>query len=255
MSNIPKLKFRVMSLEENIEIIKWAFFEDNGSLDVHKYTIEYFNELSLLNINDSKDKIYNTIEQVVTKYYNEYKNKIESETKRYNELWKEYNDKYFKMLSEFFKIDFPAKLEVIDAKVGLIPVFPRYLESFSFAVSTNISDTKLINISVHETLHFLWFEKWKALHPETPTRHYDSPYIEWKYSEMVTDPILNNKPFNELFSFEERGYDSFYELYDDDNLVMDNLRKIYSSDDNIDNKINDGYTYISNYFNDIKKRK
>lgn len=248
MSNIPKLKFRVMSLEENIEIIKWAFFEDNGSLDVHKYTIEYFSELSLLNINDSKDKIYNTIEQVVTKYYNEYKNKIESETKRYNELWKEYNDKYFKMLSEFFKIDFPAKLEVIDAKVGLIPVFPRYLESFSFAVSTNISDIKLINISAHETLHFLWFEKWKALHPETPTCHYDSPYIEWKYSEMVTDPILNNKPFNELFNFEERGYDSFYELYDDDNLVMDNLRKIYSSDDNIDNKINDGYTYISNYF-------
>ena len=62
---------------------------------------------------------------------------------------------------------------------------------------------------------------------------------------MVTDPILNNKPFNELFNFRERGYDSFYELHDGDILVMDKLRDIYSTNDNIDIKIKNGFEYIN----------
>ena len=97
----------------------------------------------------------------------------------------------------------------------------------------------------------MWFEKWKQIHPETPRREYDSPYITWKYSEMVTDPILNNKPFSELFSFEEQGYDSFYTIYDGEELVMDNLRKIYAEDISIDEKINKGFRYI----NSLEKHK
>lgn len=61
------------------------------------------------------------------------------------------------------------------------------------------------------------------MHPETYRRCFDYPYIELEYSEMVTDPILNNKPFNSLFQFTERGYDSFYELYDGEELVKKNL--------------------------------
>ena len=85
--------------------------------------------------------------------------------------------------------------------------------------------------------------------PETPKEHYDSPYMEWKYSEMVTDPILNNKPFNELFSFKEKSYDSFYQIHDNDELVMDKLRRIYASNDDIDTKINKGYDYLKKILN------
>ena len=53
---------------------------------------------------------------------------------------------------------------------------------------------------------------------------------------MVTDPILNNKPFSDMFEFAEHGYDSFYELKDGDAKVMDNLRKIYSTDMPIEKK-------------------
>ena len=92
------------------------------------------------------------------------------------------------------------------------------------------------------------------MHPEIPRREYDSPYISWKYSEIVTDPILNNKPFSDLFGnvFIERGYDSFYELKDGDNLVMDILRDIYSEDIPIEEKINKGYNYIINILNNTK---
>lgn len=66
---------------------------------------------------------------------------------------------------------------------------------------------------------------------------------------MVTDPILNNKPFNILFDFKEKGYDSFYELFDNDDLVMDKLIKIYFTDDSIEDKIENGFVYINTYFN------
>lgn len=46
--------------------------------------------------------------------------------------------------------------------------------------------------------------------------------------------------------FVERGYDSFYELYDNENLVMDNLRNIYSENISIEDKMNKGFEYINN---------
>ena len=83
-----------------------------------------------------------------------------------------------------------------------------------------------------------------------------SPYISWKYSEMVTDPILNNKPFSDMFDdvFIERGYGSFYEIKDGDNFVMDVLRNIYSENISIDEKIDKGFDYIKRVLSDSKEK-
>lgn len=250
---VPKIIFKEMTLEENIDTIKWAYFENNGALSVHDYTIEYFPELAIFDDNTSKEIVYKKIEEVVTKEYNQFRERIKNETIRYNDIWKKYNDKYLTLLSNYFNVEWQP-IDIIVGKVGLIPVFPRYLDECSFSVSTNLDDWFLIKISAHETLHFIWFEKWRQMHPEIPRREYDSPYISWKYSEMVTDPILNNKPFSDLFGsvFIERGYDSFYELKDGDNLVMDILRGIYSEDIPIEEKINKGYNYIINILNNTK---
>ena len=244
---IPKIKFTEMTLEENINIIKWAYYEKNEALSIHDYTIQCFPELANLDNNTPKKEVYKKIEEVVSKKYEQNNEKIKSEIKRYNDIWEKYNDKYFSMLSNYFNIDWP-EIDTINCTVGLIPVFPRYLDSFSFSISTGIADWKLIETSAHETLHFIWFEKWKQIHPETPRKEYDSPYLVWQYSEMVTDPILNNKPFSEIFEnlFVERSYDSFYELYDKDNLVMNNLRNIYSENIPIEEKMNKGFIYIKN---------
>lgn len=249
---VPKIEFKPMTLDENIDIIKWAYYDDNGVLSIHDYTIEYFPELAKIDMNLSQSEVYTIIEKVVSNAYNENKLNIEKEVTKYNSLWKKYNDIYFKTLSDYLEIEWPTKIDIIEGKVGLIPVFPRYLDSFSFAISIKVDDWKIIETCAHETLHFLWFEKWKKLHPETPRREYDSPYIPWQYSEMVTDPILNNKPFIDMFEFEEKGYDSFYEIYDGKSLVMDNLRQIYNKDIPINEKINEGFNYVKNI---LKKRK
>lgn len=249
---LPKIRFREMTLEENIEVIKWAYFEDNGALSVHDFTVKYFPELANLDPNLARDKVYRVIEEVVTSDYNKYKERITKETEKYNSLWKKYNDKYFETLSLYLGVNWPNNVNEIVATVGLIPVFPRYLDRFSFSISTGVDELQLSEVCAHETLHFLWFEKWKKIYPETKRREYDSPYLVWQYSEMVTDPILNNKPFSDMFDFNERGYDSFYEIDDNGCKVMDNLRKIYSKNISIEEKINEGFEYINRILNNKK---
>lgn len=242
---IPKLQFSEMTLRENIDIIRWGYYEDDEVLDVHHYITKYFPELDGFDKNCSREEIYQKIEEVVTKEYHYYYEKIKSEVKRYNEIWKKYNDSYFSLLSKYFDVLWP-EIDVIEVGVGLIPVFPRDLDKFSFSISIDVDENKLIEVTAHETLHFMWFEKWKKIHPETPRIEYDDPSIIWQYSEMVTDPILNNKPFSLLFHhrFVERGYDSFYQLKEGDALVMDYLREIYSKNISIDEKINQGFIYV-----------
>lgn len=241
----PKLKFRKMSLQENIELIKWAYYENDDLFNIHNFTIKYFPKLENLGKNLSKEKINQIIENVVRESYEKHKNEIEKEIKRYNAIWQPYNDLYFKTLSNYLNISWPNNIDIVEGRVGLIPVFPRYLDSFSFSVSINMSDQQLIETCAHETLHFLWFEKWKTIYPETPRAEFESPYIVWQYSEMVTDPILNNKPFSNIFDFQEKGYASFYEMYDGKTLVMDKLRKIYSKNITTEEKIKNGFDYIT----------
>lgn len=241
---IPKIKFRAMTLEENIDLIKWAYYEGNGVLSIHDFTIQYFPELANIDDSLSQKEVYKIIENVVRDEYNKCQLTLDAEVKRYNALWEKYNDKYFTTLSSYLGVDWPLNIDVIEGQIGLIPVFPRYLDSFSFSLSIGIDAWKIIETCAHESLHFLWFEKWKVVYPEIPREEYESPYVTWQYSEMVTDPILNNHPFSNMFDFKEKGYDSFYEIYDGDLLVMNVLRNIYSEDIPIEEKITRGFDYI-----------
>ena len=83
---IPIIKFREKTLQENIDTIKWAYYEKNGSLSVHDFTISYFPELSVFDDDTSQEVVYKKIEEVVTKEYNEYLERIKSEAKRYNDI-------------------------------------------------------------------------------------------------------------------------------------------------------------------------
>lgn len=151
---LPRIIFKEMTLKENIDVIKWAFFENNGALSVHDFTIKYFPQLANLDSNMSKSEIYKIIEEVVTNDYNKYKDRITSETERYNMLWEQHNSSYLKTLSSYLNIEWPNDLKEINATVGLIPVFPRYLDDFSFSIGTGVDDSKLLEVCAHETLHF-----------------------------------------------------------------------------------------------------
>ena len=73
---LPKIIFKVMTLQENIDIIKWTYFDNNGVLSVHDFTIKYFPQLANLDTNLSRNEIYKVIEEIVTNDYIKYKDMI-----------------------------------------------------------------------------------------------------------------------------------------------------------------------------------
>ena len=42
---MPRVRFKVMSLEENIENIKWMFFDTIGEFSIRDALIQYFPDL------------------------------------------------------------------------------------------------------------------------------------------------------------------------------------------------------------------
>ena len=244
----PMILFEVMSLAENIEWVKWAYNLDDDLLSPHYYTLELFPELKSIS-KDASENIKNSIiEKIVTIHYNEHKDEIKKAVERYREIWKSYNDKYFEVLTNYLKADFDKNLSFIHVLVGLMPVNPRNLEDCSFSLNINLTDEELIEKCAHETCHFVWFNKWKELYPNCPSNLYDSPNIPWRYSEMVVDPILNSEEIQKVIGVECRAYDNFYKMTDNNMLVMENLKKIYNTNDIIEHKIVDGYTYVSELF-------
>jgi len=242
---LPKVVFKVMPIEKNIGFIQWGYFESTDVLSVHDYTIKLFPELANIDNSLSEEEINKQIEEVVEKEYLKKEKLLQERADKYNQLWAPYNDQYLETLSNFFGIVWPSDLEEIEATVGILPVYPRHLDTCSFSIGTGVTDLRLINVCAHEILHFIWFRKLQQMHPEIPRREYDSPYFPWQYSEMVTDPILNNPPFDTMFEFKEIGYNSFYKMEYNGEKVMDVLRNIYAEEIPIEEKIDKGYAYIS----------
>lgn len=243
--HLPTIVFRKMTLEENINLIKWAYFDDNGSCDIHEFVLQYFPKLRELSKNATEDEVHKKIEEIVSQDYVEHSKHMDEEVERYNELWKDINDKYFTKISEYLNIKWPEKIDIIDASVGLTPTFPRHLDEHSFSLTTGMEEKSVIRVSAHETLHFIWMEKFKELFPKTKRREFDSPYYPWQYSEMVTDPILNSKEINAILHVKEESYDCYYEMEYEGKSIIEGLREIYSSSDSIENKIKKGYAFAT----------
>lgn len=247
---MPKVEFKPMSLEDNIEIVKWCYHDENedGLLSLHELTLNLFPELKNISENVNIDKY---IEEFVTKKYSEKFDIIKTSVSDYQKFWDKYNDDFFRELSSYLNIEWPKDKDIVTATIGIIPVSPRNLKEFSFSTHEDMNEDYLVETCAHECCHFLWFEKWKELYPDYKEEEFETPHIIWEYSEAVVDPILNSEGFVSLFNKKTRyAYDSFYE---NDNM-MERLFDIYNKDEPIEEKIKSGFKYIKDMDNNSNKK-
>lgn len=236
---LPKIVFKPMSLEDNIDNILWTYNDE----EFHDTVCEVFPELK------KADNLKNKEEYITGLFTNYYKNNIDEindYVEKYNLLWNEYNDKYMKALSEYLNTSWD--FENITAYVGLVCICPRNLSNHSFEIGVKFADEFVKKICAHETLHFLWFKKWKELYKNCKKSEFESPHIVWKYSEMVVDPIINSKKINNIIHEREEAYVYFYDMMDKNEKVMDILKEICNEDITIEEKIKNGFEYIKEYF-------
>ena len=254
MQTNPKIIFKPIILEENIKIIQNFCFEEDEKSEIHNLLCEYFPELHDIYKNISKEEKSTKISAIITNYYTSNSQNIREACKKYSAIWNKYNDTYFKRLADYLNINWPININEITCYVGMLPFFPRDIDNYTFYINPHLNEEKLTEVCAHETLHFLWFTKWKTLYPEISKTEYESPFLAWQYSEMVTDPILNNSEFQTIFNFTEKSYLEFYKLQKNGKFVMEELKKIYSASTNIEDKITTGYEYLKNLnFKEMEK--
>lgn len=254
MQTNPKIIFKPITLEENIKIIQNFYFGEGEKSEIHNLLCEYFPELHDIHKNISKEEISTKISAIITNYYTSNSQNIREACKKYSAIWNKYNDTYFKKLANYLNINWPININEITCYVGMLPFFPRDIDNSTFYINPHLNEEKLTEVCAHETLHFLWFTKWKTLYPEISKTEYESPFLAWQYSEMVTDPILNNSEFQTIFNFTEKSYLEFYKLQKNGKFVMEELKKIYNSSTSIEDKITTGYKYLKNLnFKEMEK--
>lgn len=226
----PKLTFKKLSLSDNIEIIKWAYSQED-SLDTKNKVIEFFPSIN-------KDNI----DEVVTSEYNKLSKIFDESINNYREYWNSISSEYLSILFNYLNID--SYEDSLTVFVGILPIAPRDINNREIYINIGMEKNNFLNIITHEVLHFVWFSKFKSLFPEISYEEFNAPNFAWIYSELLTPIILNLDSIVKLtHTHEECLYDFM------SGEVMNSLKNIFDNNNQIDERIREGYEYIKDHFN------
>lgn len=107
--------------------------------------------------------------------------------------WGNIEGLFLKTLSDHFETGYPPRRKVIRAYVSMVPIYPRWLDTWSFNVSY-FNPARVKGIACHEILHFLYFKKWMEVFPDTNPEEQNQPHLVWRLSEILDPIILNEHP-------------------------------------------------------------
>ena len=139
------------------------------------------------------------LKRYTTAYRKEHRKLITKNKAAYQEYWKRVEKDFFIALAEIMHIDWPRKRKVIWGMISINPICPRFLNEWSFSIFCDYKKVSRVReVTMHESCHFLYFEKWKQLYPAMNPRRFDSPYIEWHLSELLAPVILNDRRIQKL---------------------------------------------------------
>ncbi len=71
----------------------------------------------------------------------------------------------------------------------------------------------------------------------------DSPSLLWYLSEIVIEPILNKKEFQNIFNHKFTSYENFYDIKLNDALLIDTINEIFEKN-NLTEAIIKSYNYL-----------
>lgn len=247
----PIFKVVIKPIEKEIEIVSEFLLDKNQNF---AWLFDFFNidlaNFNNLNIKNKEDLIRNEIEQI---YKKEEKNFI-TKIKDINYL---INKNYDFIINEFAKI-FNNKYEdeeVYSIEIGVKPICPRFLNEKSFDLSVSYSVDYMLQVIIHEMLHFYWFDKFKEILPEIKREEFEMPNLPWVLSEIVVDPIMKNTELKK-FLVNNPAYNIFYKTKIKDKNLLDVFNNLYNNSQNISdfilismNFVNKNKTFFKNLAN------
>lgn len=203
---VPKVRFEIGDPIKEAELLLSFAGEKRWAAVFEKV----YPELKpIQNQNGSKEEIlkkYQEFSENIHKTKNpeilDFKEKLQNE-------WDKIGSDFLRLLAKSLETSWPEDKPEIVGYISILPVFPRFLDEYSFCVGYKGLEN-MIEVSAHEITHFLWFKKWKEVFPESKREEYESPNLIWRLSEIMDPIILQCNPeINKLIKPKKWGYSSF----------------------------------------------
>lgn len=168
---------------------------------------------------------------------------LKKKARVYQRAWDPINTEIMKALSSIVEIAWPSGLKTISAHVSLNPICPRFIKEKAFHVFRGRSIEEMKECAIHELLHFIYFEKWKRVFPETPEREFDAPFLVWHLSEMVPGVVLNDPRIQNVFKYKFRSYPEYEAIKTNGVPMLTRLKQLYDNSKNFEEFLREAWEF------------
>lgn len=173
---------------------------------------------------------------------NEY-NKVVSKTiKDFQDFWNSIEKEIFNQLEKVFEIKFSGAKKCC-AYLTINPICPRHLDNFSFEVNYKSSPRYAVQTTIHELIHFVWFEKWKTIFKDFDKKEFENPHAIWLFSEIAIEPIIKNTSLNKFMETDQPAYNYFYKKEINNQNLFDIMNELFNKN-NIENFMIKGLDFV-----------
>jgi hypothetical protein len=244
--NMPKVKFTDIPLPKEIDWIHGFLFQNKWGWG--KYIIKKHPKIKKIFSFKTEAEQVKFLRNYTIQFKKDNQKLIEKNKTEYQKVWNIIEKEFFITLSEIIQINWPQNRKTIKAMVSINPICPRFLNDWSFSIFYNYKKmSHAIEVIMHESCHFLYFEKWKKLYPEIDNKKFESPYLEWHLSEILAPIILNDSRIQKLLKRKADFYIEHKKLKIGNKTVpkyFNDLYKKNNMDKNFDEFLKESYKAI-----------
>lgn len=195
--SLPKVKFTNIPLSKEVDWVHGFLFQNKWGWG--KYIIKKHPKIKGVFSFKTETEQVKFLKDYIVKFRKENQKLIEKKEIKYQTEWQKIEKVFFIILSEIIQTDWPKNKKVIKAMISVNPICPRFLKDWSFSIFYNYKKVShAMEVIMHESCHFLYFEKWKQLYPKIDNKKFESPYLEWHLSEILAPIILNDSRIQKL---------------------------------------------------------
>ena len=192
------------------------------------------------------------LREVLSGVYRQLAPELEEKKEAYQISWDENRQTVEEALGDIFQTPLAGQFQDIRANITLNPVCPRFLAERTFDLFCRNSPKGALGMSLHEVVHFLWFDRWNTLFHDDPAE-YESPHLKWVFSEMAVYPILGDIRLAARNPYYPAScvYDYFYTMTVEGRPILDTMAELFAAG-NIDRFMTDGYRYCREHEAEIR---
>lgn len=230
LKNLPKVEFSVAPLNKIFTLIDFFLNPTKNQWDwsraIYKNYPELKNKLKEVKNKTERKEIEYKYFQSIFKIK---RKELEKKSKIFQKEWNKINDKVMIVLSGVVEQDWQKKDKKIFAGVSLNPICPRYIKQRTFDIFYKQKLRYMKSVAIHEILHFIYFEKWKQVFPNTKEKEFDAPHLVWQLSEMVPKIILSDKRVQNVFKYKFGSYKEYENFKLNDKPLLSYLQTFYDN--------------------------